>query len=184
MKVNSILNSSAGQDLLAVAFKLGRAKALAQIISRKVIPYNTKGFTFDPRLERCLALGPNTNPAIFVVSMAGHEQKVPRIPTEGDLTWWIFARLELLRSEGKYIGGWPYLGDYYLDISVLVRGRAAAMAFAVANGQRAVYHPASGGSEDVKPDEFDPPSPSVPVSRPRTPPPASPKEALCLGNSK
>jgi len=127
----------------------GWVSQLTHIISNHVIPQNHAGFTFDPRLNQCLALGPNTNPETYVVSIAGHELKSPGTPTELDLSRWILERLELLCREGNYIGGWPHHGGLCLDISVLIRGKAAAMTFGWANRQEAIYHPASGRSLKV-----------------------------------
>lgn len=133
---------------------------LAQKIASQIIPQNPSGFTFDPLLDKCLALGRNTNSEIYVVSINGHEQRLPRIPTELDLSRWIAGQLQLLLRLGNFIGGWPYLGEYFLDVSVLVRGRSNAESFAQANEQFNIYHPATDQCLSVQTGVVSTPTPS------------------------
>lgn len=158
MKVNSIL-----KPVIIPGLGPAWAKALAHAIAHQVIPSNPDGFTFNPRLNQCLALGPNTNPDLYVVSLHAHEERMADTPTERDLFRWILGRLDLLRLENHYIGGWFHEGYFYLDISVLIRGEAAAMAFGRANQQKAIFHPATGRTIGVKPT-----IPSEPVQGPRS----------------
>jgi hypothetical protein len=142
----------------------GWARQLAQAIADQVIPKSPPGFTFNPRLNRCLALGPNTDPAVYIVSLEGHQLRLPRIPAEEDLALWTSGQWASLLCEGNYIGGWPWHADYFLDVSVLIRGKAAAKLFAWANHQFAIYHPATGKSYSVPNDMASRPTLSFPDS--------------------
>lgn len=133
---------------------------LAQKIASQIIPQNPSGFTFDPLLDTCLALGRNTNPEIYVVSLKGHEPPFPRIPNKLDVSRWIAGQLPLLLHQGNYIGGWPDLGEYFLDVSVLVRGKSNAESFACANEQRKIYHPATDQYLSVQTGALPMPTPS------------------------
>jgi len=133
---------------------------LAQTIASQVIPQNPAGFTFDPLLNKCLVLGRNTNPGIYIVSIKDHGLRLPRIPTEQDLSRWITGQLELLLSQGNYIGGWPYLGDYFLDVSVLIHGKGNALSFARANEQLTIFHPASDENICVRTEVVSSPTPA------------------------
>lgn len=127
-----------------------KVSALARIITQEVIMQHPDGFTFNPRKNVCLPLGLNTNPDIYVASIAGHELRLPGSPTEEEVAGWLHHRLDLLSCKGKFIGGWPFNAEHYLDVSVLVRGEQNAFAFARANHQRAIFHPATGQSIPVE----------------------------------
>jgi len=122
---------------------------LAQYLADTVIPTRPQGFTFNPRNKLCLPLGRHTNPDIYVASIAGHELRLPRIPTVQEVIGWLLHRLALLRRQGIYLGFWTYDAEFYLDLSVLIRGKAAALAFARANFQHSIYHPATDRSLPV-----------------------------------
>jgi hypothetical protein len=139
MKVNSILKPMIVPGLGSVW-----GKALAHTIGQQVFPSNPGGFTFNPRLNRCLALEPITNSELYVVYLRGHEARISGISTGQDLLRWISGRLYLLRLENHFIGGWCREGNLYLDVSVLIRWNNAALAFGLANQQNAIYNPVPG----------------------------------------
>jgi hypothetical protein len=126
-----------------------RLSQLAKKVVFQAVKHQKNGFTLNPSLGTCLALGPNTNTKIFVVSVAGHELRLDHIPTEVEVLNWLVECEEILSRDRMFIGFWTFEGKFYLDISVLIRGKNAALNFARANDQQAIFHPASGESIPV-----------------------------------
>ena len=149
MKLSRIRNSNSAPPPFALKVDGASAEGSARTTAYRVIPSHRAGFTFDPQLNQGLASGRNTNPGICVVSIFGHELKVPGIPPYADLYRWIEARPEYLRPQGCCVEGWPSLVDHCLDLLVLIRGRAKAMKFGWANQQQANCPPASGESLEI-----------------------------------
>jgi hypothetical protein len=150
MKVSNISNRLPVPDGGVIQTTTGWAHSLAIVIAHQIIPANPDGFTFDPRRQNCLPLSRNTNPEIYVVSIKGHELRLAHAPTDRELERWIMMRWQLLLHQNHFVGGWLYLTNYFLDVSVLVSGKAAAESFARQQKQLKFYHPASGQSLEIE----------------------------------
>lgn len=115
---------------------------LAHYFANVVIPTNPYGFTIDPLIIQT----PVFNKSTFIVSLKDYEQRFYKMPELAEVVNWLSLHNFILSRPGHYIGGWRDNGIYFLDISIPVNGKVAALKTAYANQQVAIYHPFSGQS--------------------------------------
>jgi hypothetical protein len=103
----------------------------------------------------------------YMVSLKGSESKSAMTDDERELLKRISAYVEeyidLLAEDGRYLGAWvvneaPYVrwkktDILYLDVSVNIANLDEALAFAEANGQKAIYDCSTGESINVQPSQ-------------------------------
>lgn len=121
---------------------LNSMNRLAHYIVQEAVPAHPEGFTLDPIALKTLAF-PRF---VFLVSLKGCEQKFYTRPGLHEVADWVRQNYTLLSVPGHYVGGWLHQGIFFLDITVSIRGMAAALNAAYANQQLAIYYPFSGKS--------------------------------------
>ncbi len=119
-------------------------RALAEHLSAVIIPAHAAGFTFCPRTWRLLPNGQEASPELYAVSIRGHGLPFDGIPAEREIWRWLRQAMGLLARPGHFIGGWKQGSLFYLDVTCVVLGEEAALAFARANYQQTIYHFATG----------------------------------------
>lgn len=100
------------------------------------------GATLHPQ-----SLDPASIEAGYVVSIAGHEARIPQsILTPAVLDVLLPAYVKAASANAGYIGLWYDAGVVYVDVSVIRRSRGHALRFARQNGQQAIYDLAANKS--------------------------------------
>jgi hypothetical protein len=159
MKFESKPSALSAEPTARPITSLASAEASARQIVCDVIPGHPDGWTFDPRRCECVEFGPSADSSLYVVWAAHDELRLEYLPAENSQRDWISSRLELLRRPGHLIGGWPYTGRHFVDVSLLIDGSEKTERLARINQQLAIFHPqknesfliASGAEEPVGP---------------------------------
>ena len=126
-------------------------KRLAEFWARFIkVRHLPAAFTINPYTLTFPASQEGSYEEMYIVSLYGYEGRFESSPTITETIKWIMAGFEMLRK-GHLIGGWldQDTGEYCLDISTVVYGLDAAMAFAQRNAQKEIYHPFSKASLSV-----------------------------------
>jgi hypothetical protein len=100
------------------------------------------GCTVDPRCGQMVG-----SVDAFAVSIAGHESRFSRLPAPHEIEQYLrIHRATWLGSRHVFAGAWhdSASGDYFLDLSELVRDEPTAIARGRANHQRCIYHLRTG----------------------------------------
>lgn len=125
-------------------------EALARFMKRIAMRFKPEGFTLDPgTLEE-----PPAGEVTYWVSLHGHGEVFDHLPREREILCWLIRVKPVLFRPAHYVGTWWFrqMGLYYLDITIPVEGYEQAMAVARANGQKSIYHPATGEVYFVEPE--------------------------------
>lgn len=128
------------------------AARLAEVAHRRFRV--STGFTLDPDTGEPVGRVP-----LWAVSLEQFGLRLDHPPTRDELMLFLSQRasvLRLRRGRRRYFGGWAEAPDaFWLDVTVLIANREAALAFARKNRQRVVTNLATG--EEValfrRPDE-------------------------------
>ena len=126
-----------------------RVNSLSKFVAEQVIPINPEGFSLDVFTFKAPVFDEELLPSIYFVSVYGHEQIYPKIPTYEEIYAWLENNYELLSIYGNFVGFWKHLGQFYLDITNAILGRQYAFIFAQQNKQIEIYHLASQKSIPV-----------------------------------